>query len=60
VRSLVAETAVIQDKFEEGSEPAKVGITADEQRLRMCLYPHDVDEVLKIRPMQHGRDDMVA
>jgi hypothetical protein len=32
VRSLVAETAVIPDKFEEGSELAKVGITADEAR----------------------------
>jgi hypothetical protein len=32
----------------------------DEQRLWMCLYPHDVDEVLKIQPMQHGREDFVA
>jgi hypothetical protein len=32
----------------------------DEQRLWMCLYPHDVEELLKIRPMQHGRDDFVA
>jgi hypothetical protein len=22
----------------------------DEQQLRMCLYPHDVEKVLKIRP----------
>jgi hypothetical protein len=26
----------------------------------VCLYPHDVDEVLKVRPMQHGREDFVA
>jgi hypothetical protein len=32
----------------------------DEQRLQMCLCPHNVDEVLKIRPMKHGRDDFVA
>jgi hypothetical protein len=32
----------------------------DEQQLRMCLYPHDVEEVLKIRPMQHERDDFMA
>jgi hypothetical protein len=30
----------------------------DEQQ--MCLYPHNVDEVLKIRPMQHGREDFMA
>jgi hypothetical protein len=32
----------------------------DEQRLRSCIYPHDVEDVLRIRPMRHGRDDMVA
>jgi hypothetical protein len=32
----------------------------DENVLRMCLYPHDVAEVLKIRPMQDGEEDFNA
>jgi hypothetical protein len=32
----------------------------DEQRLQLCLYPHDVEEVMKIRPMQYGYKDFVA
>jgi hypothetical protein len=24
------------------------------------LYPHDIEEVMRIRPMLYGRDDMVA
>jgi hypothetical protein len=32
----------------------------DEQILQLCLYRHDVDEVMKIRPMQYGYEDFVA
>jgi hypothetical protein len=32
----------------------------DEQKLDLCLYPHDKEEVLKIRPMQQNKDDVVA
>jgi hypothetical protein len=32
----------------------------DEQKLDLCLYPHDKEEVLKIRPMQQDQDDVVA
>jgi hypothetical protein len=32
----------------------------DEHILCMYLYPHDIEEVLKIRPMHYENDDMVA
>jgi hypothetical protein len=32
----------------------------DEQKLDLCIYPHDREEVLKIRPMQCDQDDVVA
>jgi hypothetical protein len=32
----------------------------DETVLHTCLYPHDVAEVMKIRPMHNGEDDFIA
>jgi hypothetical protein len=32
----------------------------DEGMLRSCLYPHDVEAVLKIRPMQWREEDLIA
>jgi hypothetical protein len=32
----------------------------DEHKLDLCLYPHDKEAILKIRPMQWNLDDVVA
>jgi hypothetical protein len=32
----------------------------DEKRLRMCLFPHDVEEVLKIRLLNRSEKDFIA
>jgi hypothetical protein len=60
-RPLVTEDAIFQDYDEERAsrlrwvcQLMKYGAREwDEHRLLVCLYSHDVDEVLKVRPMQH-------
>jgi hypothetical protein len=32
----------------------------DEQMINECLYPHDADEVLKIRMTETDNDDFIA
>jgi hypothetical protein len=65
---LVTEDAILQDYDEERAKSFEVGVSTDDiwcagmgwAEAMVCLYPHDVDEVLKVRPMQHGREDFVA
>jgi hypothetical protein len=52
-------TAISKDKSKKWPHQVEMGITIDVachpewdvQRIKTCLYPHDAEEVLKIRDM---------